>query len=156
MAETEEKKSSIKFNDSWTMKTLGSFIATVLGIALTFGVSKINENKNAKELQKQCVYNVLTDIDNVIMYIKKDSVTVAEIGEWLPDYALKYAIKEDFPKDTAVNMIWGLTSAPSYFKNQYHAVGPDIINNIVPTNANDMMVHRLIALAYQRIDTIQK
>lgn len=155
MADIEQKNPRTKFKDSWILRTFGSFIATVLGIALTFGVSKINDRKAAKELQKQCVFNVLTDIDNVIMFSRQDSARVSEIGKWLPSSVEDYSYRKDFPKDTVVSKLCDLTGYPSYLRLHYRTIGLDIVNNIVPTDANDMMLHRLFGLAYMAIERMQ-
>lgn len=154
MADTEQKTPRNR-TITWILTTIGSFVATALGLALTVGVSKLNERQAEKELQKQCVFNVLTDIDNVIMFSRKDSTTISELGKWLPSCVESYATGKKFPVDTAALEIWQLTGSPSYLRLHYKTIGPDIVNNIAPVDARDMMLHRLFGLAYSSIDRLQ-
>lgn len=138
------------------MTTVGSFIATVLGIALTFGVSKLVDIKNSREMQRQCVFNVLTDIDNACRFIRRDSTTLAELGEWLPDYMDRYSSGEAFPVDTAFAHFVEAQYYPLYMLSRYTLVGRDIMSSIVPSNETDMAIHRKMELAYALIDRVQK
>jgi len=58
------------------LKTATSFLATVLGIAVTFGVSKAKDKSSERNLRQQSVFSVLTDLDNAITYVQKRCCTM--------------------------------------------------------------------------------
>jgi len=140
----------------WLKSTLGSFVATVLGIALTLGVSKLVDIKNNREMQRQCVFNVLTDLDNACRFIRRDSTTLAELGEWLPDYMERYSTGEAFSVDSAYTYFLETAYYPLYQLSKYTLVGRDIMSSIVPSNETDMAIHRKMELAYALIGRTQK
>lgn len=131
---------------------LGSFVATVLGIVVTFGVSKTVEIKNVKDMQRQSAYNVITDLDNIIASINQDEEKCQWLNSWLPDNVMRYARGQEVDADSVYNNFMGSLSAPMYMTYRTRPVGRDIINNIVPANEHDMELHRMISLAYEDID----
>jgi len=141
---------------SWIKTTIGSFIATVLGIALTLGISKIVDIKNSRAMQRQCVFNVLSDLENASRYIRKDSVTLDELASWLPELMERYSENSDFSMDSAIVHFCQTDYYPYYQKGKCAPVGRDIMSAIVPTNETDMAIHRTMELAYAYIDNIQK
>lgn len=139
----------------WIKTTIGSFIATVLGIVLTLGTSKLAEIKNNRAMQRQCVFNVLSDIDNASTFFRKDSTLVAELGQWLPDYMERHAFNQELPLDSIVVKFHDTQYYPLYVKNKYIPVGRAIMSSVVPANEDDMALHRTMELAYAYIDRVQ-
>jgi len=143
-------------SNPWVKTTIGSFFATVLGIVLTLGTSKLAEIKNDRTMQRQCVFNVLFDLDNAKKSFRKDSALVAELGQWLPDYLERHALHQEFPLDSAVTKFHGTDYYPLYYRSKYVPVGRTIMSSIVPSNEDDMALHRTMELAYTYIDRIQR
>jgi len=137
------------------IKTLASFLATVLGIALTFGVSKLSDKRTMKDLQKQSVFSVLTDLENYIKYLQRDSASCAFYDEWLPEYLDLYSGNEPFSVDSAYEYCFGF-DYPSLFIQRSEPIGRYIIRNITPSDVHDMQLHRYIELAYDAIDRAKK
>jgi len=133
------------------LSTLGSFIATVLGIAITLGTSKLVELKKAKDMQRQSVYCVLNDLENMQKLLKNDSLVCAAYN-WLPGYMGMYASGEGYPLDSAFNYFYKSGNVTKFLAQRYSSVGESIVNNIVPSDIHDMELHRLIGLAYQSLD----
>jgi len=133
------------------IKTLASFLATVLGIALTFGVSKLSDKRTMKDLQRQSVFSVLTDLENYIKYLQRDSASCASYNEWLPEYMDLYSGNEPFSVDSVYEYCFGFVS-PSLFTQRSEPIGRYIIRNITPSDVHDMQLHRYIELAYDAID----
>lgn len=133
------------------LSSLGSFIATVLGIAITLGASKVVDHKRAKNLQKQSVYCVLNDLENMQKQLRRDSIMCATYN-WLPSYMRRYSSGEGYPVDSAFTYFYTGGSIAKFLVPRYSSVGETIVNNIVPSDIHDMELHRLIGLAYQVMD----
>jgi len=133
------------------LSTLGSFIATVLGIAITLGASKVVDHKRAKDLQKQSVYCVLNDLENMQKQLRRDSMMCANYN-WLPSYMDRYSCGEEYPVDSAFQYFYKGGNVTKFLFPRYSSVGETIVDNIVPSDIHDMELHRLIGLAYQVMD----
>lgn len=145
-----------KQSNSLLWSTLSSFIATVLGIVLTLGVSEMVEIQNERDMQRQCVFNVLSDLRNASRFIRKDSATIAELGEWLPDLMDCYSEGVEYSLDTAYAHFCTTPFYPLYQKASYVPVGSNIMRGIVPASEKDMAVHRTMELSYEYLARVQK
>lgn len=142
-------------NREWILPTFSGFVATVLGIVFTLGVSKVIDYKNARNVQRQCVYNVLSDIDNALIHIQKDSAFMADLA-WLPDYFYRRVYAESYSADSLFDSFFYLYTAPSFFRSGYTVKGRNIMNSIAPANEMDMQLHRYMEQAYLNIDKLQQ
>lgn len=141
-------------NRELAVKTFASFLATVMGIAVTFGVSKLADKSNEKNLKRQSVYSVLTDLNNTIHYFQKDSTRCAEYYEWLPGYLDRYSNNLTYPVDSAFAQCYYLDH-PTLLTQRAKPIGRNIIRNFTPSDVHDMQLHRFIELAYDAMDRVQ-
>jgi len=148
-------KSFYNRNKEWILPAFSGFVATVLGIVLTLGVSKVIDYKNARNMQRQCVYNVLSDIDNAITHIHKDSAFMAELA-WLPDYFYRRVYDEPYSVDSLFDCFVNLYTGPAFLRPGYTIKGRNIMNSIAPANEMDMQLHRYMELTYLQIDKLQQ
>lgn len=149
-------KMDSKISNSLLRTTLSSFIATVLGIVLTFGVSKMVEIKSERDMQRQCVYNVLSDLRNASRFVRKDSTRIAELGEWLPDLMEAYSEGVEYSVDSAYAHFCETNFYPLYMKSSFDPVGNKIMSSVVPANEKDMAIHRTMELSYEYLTKIQR
>lgn len=139
----------------WTKTVFGSFFATVLGIAVTFGIDKMISIQKSHELRRQAVYSVLADLDNLNKFLRQDSAYCDYFDEWLPRYMDAYASNKNFSADTAFAYFYFAVEDPAYTRYRPKMVGCDIIQNIPISDETDLQINRAIRLTYDYIDQIR-
>lgn len=139
----------------WMLPAFSGFVATVLGIAVTLGVSKVIDYKNYHSVQRQCVYNVLSDIDIALDFIQRDSTTMADL-KWMNDYLVSRASGQAYSEDSLCDLFFNLSAAPSFFRSYYTTAGRNIMSGIPPANEMDMQLHRDMEQVYKLLDRLQE
>jgi len=130
---------------------LGGFVATVLGIAVTLGVSKCTDMQNNREIIRASVFNGLSDLDNYEMFLREDSVTFAQL-DWLPSLVMSYYYQREYPADSVSGLIQRSMGSRTQFDKSYQHMGKEFLLQNSIGNEQDMETFRIINIAYQHID----
>lgn len=129
---------------------LCSFIATVLGIGVTFGLSHFTEEKKREEVIKTFVFNVLSDLDNYENYLKKEDSIYSNV-DWLPKILDRYYRNDSIQIDTLAKRIHNSFGFKSHFKYEFIPVGKEFLNQCQVNNVDDLETFRLINIAYEDV-----
>lgn len=142
------KSKSFFSNHPWLSNMLSAFVATVLGIAVTFGISKLTEEARNKEIIKASVFNALSDLDNYEKFLRHDDSIFAEIN-WLPQVINQFYRKDSIDKDSIFKKINYCFGYRNHFKDDYKPIGKEYLNQCQIENVKDLEAFRIINIAYE-------
>ena len=133
----------------WFSNMFGAFVATVLGIAVTIGVSKYKDYNKNKEVIKALVFNALSDLDNYEAFLRNDSVAFSQIN-WLKG-AIEDFYRNDrsFPVDSFANSINATFGYRNHFREDYSPIGKDFMSLCQIQSVEDLETFRVINIAYE-------
>ena len=131
----------------WFSNMFGAFVATVLGIAVTLGVSKCSDYYSNKEVIKASVFNALSDLDNYEDYLKKEYSDFSQF-DWLKNAIDSFYQDSLIQKDPLAEKIKYSFGLRNRYKKYYSPIGKDFLNQCQIRSVDDLETFRIINIAY--------
>ena len=145
---SDKSHSFLSKHKNWFSNMFCAFVATVLGIAVTFGVSRCSEHIKNKEIIKTSVFNALSDLDNYEDFLRSEDSIFAEI-KWLPRTIDSFYRNDSIQTDSLAKKINYIFGFRNHFKKDYKPIGKDFLSQCQVKNVDDLETFRIINIAYE-------